>query len=182
MLQIFKRKTHYYQYFSTIYYSVCETCLSYHGQIFAANDDIVTPPLHDGCDCTLLKIDKSELKHHRELAERMEERANQELIRRKRFHEAVETLPTDPDWAFELFKEAGHHEFYMDEVAEHIDQSTLPLNSHPEKARELLKLFINLNRFQYDKERYGHIPPRMKADRIAHGERLIKSLFSPVEV
>jgi len=117
------------------------------------------------------------MKYQKELGKRMEERASQEMERRKIFREAVQHLNTDPQTAYELFQQAGNHEFYVEELDEFGQLPSLVGQTETDFTKKLYKLFINLNRFQYDKDRYHHVPPRMKLARIEHGEKIIQSLF-----
>ena len=110
----------------------------------------------------------------------MAEKARLEIARRKLFQQAGESIRENPDVAHAQFQQAIHVEFYVGEVEDLLQSKQADLESNREFSEILFKLFININRFKYDTDKYGHMPPKMKAARIDYGEKRLRELFRPI--
>lgn len=168
-------------YYATIHAKTCEQCLNHHGRIYEEPEPGATPPLHAGCRCELLEFPVKELETYRERGARMKETARQELERRQLFREARDAWALrDEDGrskALALFERAASIDVYLQEIEAFCQECEKALRASPESTRELRNLFLNAYRHKHDRERYVHMPERMRAERREHGLVTIRRLF-----
>lgn len=175
-MALFERPRKYYQFYAQVHFLTCETCLSHHGEI--SEDPQYKPPLHPDCRCHLLEFPPSQLEHYQEQAERMKLRAQQELLRRKLWKEAVESLNgADPSHAEALFRQAAQVEFYLEEVEQFCAEKKELLEKNPELRARLQKLFIRFYRMKFSLDKYRPIPPKLILAWETQGIERIKELL-----
>jgi len=109
----------------------------------------------------------------------MKERAQLELKRRSLFRRAGEVLDQSPDEALSLFEEAVQIEIYLSEIEALCREHEEALRASTEIARKLRDLFLSAYREKFDREKYSHMPERMRSARLSHGLAAIKELFDP---
>jgi len=172
-----KGQRSFYQYYATVHPLTCEVCLEHHGEIYSDLDGAIRPPLHPDCRCTLLEFPLEDLDYYRERRTRMREKARLELKRRKLFRRGCEMLGRSPDEALPLFEEAVRIEIYLSEIEELCRNHEELLRSSPRLARRLRDLFLSAYQEKYDREKYRHLPERMRSARLSHGLSVIRELF-----
>lgn len=165
-----------YQYYATVHYLTCEVCLKKHGQILYSQDG--APPLHDGCRCSLLEFPLNELEAYKQKAQRMQENAQKELLRRTLFRRACESWGTDSAKALQLFKSAVEIEIYLEEIEAFFQAHKACFAKPSESAAQLRDLFIRAYKLKFEKERYQPMPERMKAAWRQAGIERLKELFT----
>ncbi|MCS7197891.1 MAG: hypothetical protein NZ930_04330 [Candidatus Bipolaricaulota bacterium] len=159
-MALLERPEKYFQFYAQVHFLTCEACLSHHGEIF--EDPQAEPPLHPDCRCHLLEFPPSQLEYYQEQAERMKLRAQQELLRRKLWRQAVESLNgSDLSKAEELFRQAAQVEFYLEEVEQLCAEKRELLDKNPELRARLQKLFIRFYRMKFSLDKYRPIPSRL---------------------
>ncbi|MCX8103866.1 MAG: hypothetical protein N3E42_05480 [Candidatus Bipolaricaulota bacterium] len=159
-MTLFDRSKRYYQFYAQVHFLTCETCLSHHGEI--SEDPKHKPPLHPDCRCHLLEFPQPQLEHYQGQAERMKLRAQQELVRRRLWREAVASLNSaDPTHAEALFRQAAQVEFYLEEVEQLCAEKREIFEKNPELRARLQKLFIRFYRMKFSLDKYRPIPPRL---------------------
>lgn len=179
LLYQLKGQTRLYQYYATVHPLSCETCLRYHGEIYSELDGAARPPLHPDCRCTLLEFAVADLEYYLERRLRMKEKAQLELKRRGLFRRASEVLDQSPEEALSLFEEAVRIEIYLSEIETLCREHEEVLRASPELARRLQDLFLLAYREKFDREKYSHLPERMRSARLSHGLATIKEFFEP---
>ncbi|MCS6936185.1 MAG: hypothetical protein NZ610_07190 [Candidatus Bipolaricaulota bacterium] len=159
-MALFGRSKKYYQFYAQVHFLTCETCLSHHGEISEAPHP--QPPLHPDCRCHLLEFPATELEYYQEQSERMKLRAQNELLRRKLWRQAVENLNgSDFSKAEELFRQAAQVEFYLEEVEQLCAEKKELLAQNPHLRARLQKLFVKFYRMKFSLDKYRPIPPRL---------------------
>lgn len=166
----------FYQYYALVHFRTCERCLARHGEIFT--DLALSPPLHEGCRCSYLEFPPEEQGYYREKAERMRQRAKQELERRALFRQGKELLRSspEPEAALSVFQRAVEIEVYLEEVEE-LCRDCAGLASHPELAKRLRDLFIYSYQDKFTREKYAHVPEGMRWALESFGVQRIRELF-----
>lgn len=148
----------YFQFYAQVHFLTCEECLSHHGEISPRS----APPLHPDCRCHLLEFPSSQLEYYREQAERMKQRAQQELRRRALWRAAVESLDGAASAHAEaLFRQAAQVEFYLEEVEQLCADKRELFEKNPELRARLQKLFIRLYRMKFSLDKYRSMPPKL---------------------
>lgn len=173
-MTLFERSEKYYQFYAQVHFLTCETCLNHHGEI--SEDPQYKPPLHPDCRCHLLEFPPSQLEHYQEQAERMKLRARQELLRRKLWGEAVESL-NETTQAEALFRQAAQVEFYLEEVEQLCAEKRELLDKNPELRTRLQKLFIRFYRMKFSLDKYRSMPPKLILAWETQGIERIKELL-----
>jgi hypothetical protein len=163
-----------YQYYALIHFRTCERCLARHGEIFT--DPALAPPLHEGCRCSYLEFPAEEQSYYREKAERMRQRAKQELERRALFRQGKELLHSSPEAAIPLLQRAAEIEVFLEEVEE-LCRDCTGLLAHPELAKRLRDIFIYGYQDKFTREKYAHVPEGMRWALESFGVQRIKELF-----
>lgn len=167
----------YYQYYATINPSSCEVCLGHHGEIYSHLDQAPRPPLHQGCRCALLEFRKLELECYQERGQRMKEKAQLELHRRKLFRRAIEVLNHSSDEALSLFQQAVQIEIYLEEIEDLCHEKAEALRASPQLALALQDLFLKAFRQKFELDKYKPMPEGMKSAQLAYGLQVIRELF-----
>ncbi len=171
-----RRPEKYFQFYAQVHFLTCETCLSHHGEI--SEDPQYIPPLHSDCRCHLLEFPPSQLEYYQEQAKRMKFRAQQELLRRKVWREAIESLDgTDPSQAEALFRQAAQIEFYLEEVEQLCQEKRDLLKNNAELRTRLQKLFIRFYRMKFSLDKYRSMPPKLILAWETQGIERIKELL-----
>ena len=166
-----------FQWYATVHYSTCETCLRRHGEIFQLSTD--SPPLHEGCRCHILEIDSSELEHYREKSDRMREKALAELDRRRFWNEAVISLLTaNFARSEELFRQAFQIDLYLEEIEQLCTAQKEWLATHPEQRARLGKLFVRAYRIKFNLDKYQNLAQGMRVAQEQYGIERIRKLFA----
>lgn len=112
----------------------------------------------------------------------MRTKAEEELERRRLMGEAVEVLQRSDEQAHEealsLFKQALQFNVYLSDIEDLCRERGELLRTSPRLTRRLCDLFSRAYRFKYDRDRYRHMPERMRAERRTHGLKTIRELFA----
>ncbi len=170
-----RRPEKYLQFYAQVHFLTCEECLSHHGEI--AENPKHKPPLHPDCRCHLLEFSPKDLEYYQEQAERMKLRAQQELLRRRLWCQARDSLEGDFSQAKELFRQAAHIEFYLEEVEQLCAEKRELFENTPELRAQLQKLFIKCYRMKFSLDKYRPIPPKLILLWETEGIRRIKELL-----
>jgi hypothetical protein len=108
----------------------------------------------------------------------MKLRAQQELLRRKLWREAVASLNgSDTVRAEELFRQAAQVEFYLEEVEQLCAEKRELFEQNPDLRARLQKLFIKLYRMKFSLDKYRPIPPKLILTWETQGIERIKELL-----
>jgi hypothetical protein len=108
----------------------------------------------------------------------MKLRAQQELLRRKLWKEAVESLNgSDTVRAEGLFRQAAQVEFYLEEVEQLCAEKRELFEQNPDLRARLQKLFIKLYRMKFSLDKYRPIPPKLILVWETQGIERIKELL-----
>lgn len=175
-MALFERSKKYFQFYAQVHFLTCETCLQHHGEI--SEDPQSKPPLHPDCRCHLLEFSPKELEHYREQAERMRLRAQQELIRRQLWQQAIASLNgADPAQAEALFRQASQVEFYLEELEQLCQEKRDLLAQNPQLRARLQKLFIKFYRMKFSLDKYRPMPPKLLLLWETQGIERIKELL-----
>ncbi len=164
----------FYQYYALVHFRTCERCLARHGEIFT--NLALAPPLHEGCRCSYLEFPPEEQGYYREKAERMRQRAKQELERRALFRQGKELLRSSPEVALSVFQRAAEIEVYLEEVEE-LCRDCMGLAARPELAKRLRDILIFGYQDKFTREKYAHVPEGMRWALESFGVQRIRELF-----
>jgi len=171
-----QRPEQYFQFYAQVHFLTCEECLSHHGEI--SEEPKHKPPLHPDCRCHLLEFPPKQLEYYQEQGERMKIRAQQELLRRRLWREAVASLNgSDPAHAEALFRQAAQVEFYLEEVEQLCAEKRELFEQNPDLRSRLQKLFIKLYRMKFSLDKYRPIPPKLILAWETQGIERIKELL-----
>ena len=164
-----------YQYYTNINYRTCEECLSWHGVIRRNTDAF--PNAMDGCESSILRIPKKQLRSYRDQSKRMRLRAQGELKRRELFERALQCLPDATDEALELLRLAASIDLYVPDIERLAERHRDYFDDHP-ALRE--KLRVQLRKAYSDKfgwRRYERLPEVMRLQRERAGMDRIDELL-----
>ena len=170
---MFRRAVH--QYYTNVNYRTCEGCLAWHGVIRGKPDAFPKPD--DGCESSILRIPRNQLRDHREQAKRMRLRAQGELKRRELFEEALNILPDQTERALELLGHAASIDLYIPDIERLVERHGRFLQDHPEVREQLRTQLSKAYSDKFGWRRYERLPEVMRLQREHAGMDRINELL-----
>ena len=170
---MFRRAVH--QYYTNVNYRTCEECLSWHGVIRGRPDAL--PKATDGCESSILRIPRKQLRSYRDQARRMRLRAKGELKRRELFEQAVNLLPEQTESALELFDRSASIDLYVPDIERLAERHGGFLHDHPDIRDRLRTQLLKAYSDKFGWRRYELLPEVMRLKRERAGMDRINELL-----
>ena len=170
---MFRRAVH--QYYTNVNYRTCEDCLVWHGMIRGKPDAFPKPD--DGCESSILRVPRKQLRTHREQAKRMRLRAQGELRRRELFEEALTLLADQTGEALELLDRAACIDLYIPDIERLVERHGRFLQEHSEVRDQLRTQLRKAYSDKFGWRRYERVPEVMRLQREQAGMARIDELL-----
>lgn len=179
---IFRRKPKapavpHYQYYANVNPYACSECLLRHGELFT--DLAQAPPQHEGCRCECLPVDPEQFKACVLKAERMQQKAQGELRRRRLFQTALTLLESqDLEQFLVTLRASVAIDIYIEELAAMNDRFGHLFKADPNLMRTLRKLFVSAYYKKMDQPKYQLISPGLYDQLETQGRKWIQTTFA----
>lgn len=165
---------HVYQFYTTVTNTTSKRCLKLHGNLYFSKVDVPEQKLD--CNYQLLRSNIFELSRIEQRSQRMIEKAQQELVRRNTFQQAIEALKQgDQERALQLFEQSAENDLFVSELEQLVDRDDIDLP--PELTARLKEIFVNGYQEKFAKQKYERLPSRMRRAREEAGVARIKELL-----
>ncbi len=169
---LFRGRTSLWQCYTSVTWRTCEACLAWHGRIVGHPEAF---PSHTGCTHELRRFPVWKLGVYRDMSRRMQERALDELRRRKLFQQARDLLSVDSETSLGLFDQAAAIDVYLPEIEALSEDPALTDSDLRTRMRE-----IHLARWKskFATERYERQPELARTQQEQWGVQQIKEIFA----
>lgn len=164
-----------YQYYTNVNYRTCADCLAWHGVIRGKPSSF--PKASDGCESSILKIPRKQLRSYRQQAKRMRLRADSELKRRDLFDSAEGLLPDQTESALELLGQAACIDLYIPDIEHLVERHRAFLHDHPDIRERLRTQWRKAYSDKFGWRRYERLPEIMRLQREQAGMDRINELL-----
>ena len=164
-----------YQYYTNVSYRTCSHCLAWHGVIRRKASSFPKPG--DGCESSILRIPRRQLRSYRQQAKQMRLRVQRELKRRELFDTAENLLPDQPESALELLDQAACIDLYIPDIEHLVERHGAFLHHHPDIRERLRAQWRRAYSDKFGWRRYERLPEIMRLQREQAGKDRIDELL-----